>query len=322
MIDDLLKDKDMYNKLHEEYLAGKRFTKNDLTKDILYTLAVTENISDSNVGKLFGLTIRQVRNLRDKYDLGNKNLKRMIDYKERIIPILEEYGLSKEKIKKVMDSYYLGLESYAKQKNWDMDKFYNYLKQKQELDEINDFLENKCEVTYVNKTHIGTKKTEHKRRGGRKTDQLKASKSKIDSGNLGVAFVISGEQERLRSLGLEDLALQVKSIYKTDKDNITNDGDGYDVLSFNDKGEPIYIEVKTSLTNKSDNVVFNISEKEVALMYGNLEEYDRDHAFIYYVYDIDMENHKAKIFPIDADMFSEYELKPTMFKVNEEYIEN
>ena len=139
---------------------------------------------------------------------------------------------------------------------------------------------------------------------------------------MGVAFVISGEQERLRSLGLEDLALQVKSIYKTDKDNITNDGDGYDVLSFNDKGEPIYIEVKTSLTNKSDNVVFNISEKEVALMYGNLEEYDRDHAFIYYVYDIDMENHKAKIFPIDADMFSEYELKPTMFKVNEEYIEN
>ena len=87
------KTKKLYETLLKEQKEGKKFTKKDLTYEILYQLAINENISDQSVGYIFGLTKNQVKYQRQKYDLENKFLKKCIDNPDIFIGFLEEKGI-------------------------------------------------------------------------------------------------------------------------------------------------------------------------------------------------------------------------------------
>lgn len=119
-------------------------------------------------------------------------------------------------------------------------------------------------------------------------------------------------------MGKENLIGDVDIISQID-DQITHDGDGYDVLSFNEKGERIYIEVKTSKSQNSNHVNFMISQKEVEFMNGMLEDIDVNHCYIYYVTDVNEKMMTGKIRIIDHNEFKKYKLNPIKFQINEYY---
>lgn len=75
-------------------------------------------------------------------------------------------------------------------------------------------------------------------------------------GELGEKFVLGLEKERLTSLGRPDLARLVK--HESEKD----DSLGYDIRSFNEDGEEIFIEVKT--TNSALESRFFITDNELS----------------------------------------------------------
>ena len=237
--------------------------------------------------------------------------------------------------------YYQMVESFAKSKRWKTDiikPFLNYNDDYNNDDNYSDsdnidiknytndsdILKN-LEIEYDSfletKYDIKNKKTTQKKRtSGKNINQKKAYENKIISGKIGEEIVYKEEIEKLKRLHLDDLVPNVKMIAKTDYEYITNDGIGYDIVSYNEKRKKIYIEVKCSLTNSKDNVSFFISEKEVAFMSGELDNIDKDHCFIYYVHDIDIEKAIAKILVINHDKFNKLKLNPYIYKVDAKII--
>lgn len=81
MVDNLLKqekdfllnrnNKQLYKQLCDEKKNGKIFTKEDLTYDVLFELAVIEGLPDSLIGGIYNLNKNQVRYLRTKFSLVN-----------------------------------------------------------------------------------------------------------------------------------------------------------------------------------------------------------------------------------------------------------
>lgn len=329
---------DLYDKLRQEKENGKVFSREDLTADIMYELTIVEGLTDYLIGDIFNLKISQVRYLRTKYRLNNKFLKETLDFSDNYI---EDMNQKLPDNLKVTDKniYYQMVESYAKSKRWktdiikpflnDNDDYNNDDSDSGNIDIKNytndsDILKN-LEIEYdpflETKYDIKNKKTIRKKRtSGKNINQKKAYENKIKSGKLGEEIVYKEEIEKLKSLHLDDLVSNVKMIAKTDYEYITNDGIGYDIVSYNEKGERIYIEVKCSLTNSKDNVSFFISEKEVAFMRGELDNIDKDHCFIYYVHDIDIEKAIAKILVINHDKFNKLKLNPYIYKVDAKII--
>lgn len=321
---------DLYDKLMQEKENGKVFSRKDLTADIMYELAIIENLTDSLIGDIFNLKISQVRYLRTKYGLNNKFLKETLDFSDNYI---ENMNQKLPDNLKVTDKniYYQMVESFAKSKRWKTDIIKPFLNDN-DSDNIDiknytndsDILKN-LEIEYdpflETKYDIKNKKTMQKKRtSGKNINQKKAYENKIISGKIGEEIVYKEEIEKLKRLHLDDLVPNVKMITKTDYEYITNDGIGYDIVSYNEKKEKIYIEVKCSLTNSKDNVSFFISEKEVAFMHGELNNIDKDHCFIYYVHDIDIEKAIAKILVINHDKFNKLKLNPYIYKVDAKII--
>lgn len=110
----------------------------------------------------------------------------------------------------------------------------------------------------------------------RKIDYEKKAKSNAKNGLLGESLVMSYEQNRLISIGREDLAKRVNWVSRID------DSTGYDIVSFDidDDGneKEKYIEVKTSEAN--DNV-FYVSANEINVMSKLKDQY-----FIYRVFNV------------------------------------
>lgn len=326
---------DLYDKLIQEKENGKVFSRKDLTADIMYELAIIENLTDSLIGDIFNLKDSQVRYLRIKYGLNNKFLKETLDFSDNYI---EDMNQKLPDNLKVTDKniYYQIVESYAKSKRWKTDIIKPFLNDNDDYnnDDSDSDIENytndsdilkNLEIDYdpflETRYEIKNKKTiQKKRTSGKNINQKKAYENKIISGKLGEEIVYKEEIEKLKSLHLDDLAPNVKMIAKTDYEYITNDGIGYDIISYNEKGEKIYIEVKCSLTNSKDNVSFFISEKEVAFMHGELDNIDKDHCFIYYVHDIDIEKAIAKILVINHDKFNKLKLNSHIYKVDAKII--
>lgn len=319
-------DRNLYNELLNDKKNGKIFKKDDLTEDILYKLAIEENIADSLVGDIFNISKEQVRYLRKKYNMQNKFMKRSIEHPEKFLEYIEENGFDTSiySQKEWKNIFYTSFKEYCKSKNWNMDTFQEYLDEKREKENINDNplcnLDLEYDVTYVEKKHNGTKNKKAKKSSGHKINQNESNKNKIASGKLGEKIVYDSEIKKLKNIGLKKLATQVEWITKTDNEDITYDGLGYDIISFNELGEKIYIEVKCSITNKTDDVIFNISQKEVDFMNGKIENIDKNHCYIYYVSNINSKLKQAKIFIISHEIFSTYKLNPTNYEINESYI--
>ncbi len=325
MVQVLEKNKTLYNKLLKEQENGKIFKKGDLNKEILYELAINEDVIDNKICKLFNITQNQLKYLRKKYGMQNIFLLKMLDdnsLKDAYEKVKETNpNVDKEKFAEI---YYKTLMIYGRSRGWnkeymkkviphnsDLLKDYKISKQnKMSEPEYQDF-----NVIITKRSHIGNKIRKSKSTSnGRKNNQSQNNKSKTESGKLGEKIVVLDyEKKKLQMLGINKEPIWCT---KTDDSDVTYDGLGYDVISYNEKNEPIYIEVKTSVTNTKD-VIFDISEKEVRFMHGELEGIDKEHCFIYYVYNVNKENSTANIEIIDSETFASFVLKPTMYRVEE-----
>ena len=191
------------------------------------------------------------------------------------------------------------LKLFTKSKGWNDDVIDKYLSEYQLFqDQSIQIVSGKLKT---NREYI------KKNNNGKNVNQLEANANKIASGKIGEKIVKKYEINKLRKIGKENLIGDVDIISQID-DQITHDGDGYDVLSFNEKGERIYIEVKTSKSQNSNHVNFMISQKEVEFMNGMLEDIDVNHCYIYYVTDVNEKMMTGKIRIIDHNEFKKYKL--------------
>ncbi len=325
----------VYTKLKNLKENGQCFSKDDLTYDLLYQLSIVENTPDNLIGGLFDLTKEQIRNIRIKNDLQNVFAKKLINHPEFIRYHYTKDGIDyslfsdKELVKYTYNKH---LKQLAEEKKWRLDVIDHYFEEKmKEYDSLEKICESVNMLNLENEEYkVETKELKHKghnnkekrknNKNGKRINQKKANENKIDSGTLGEEIIYKDEIQKLKSLGLDHLINNVKWITQTEDKNITLDGLGYDIISFNEKKEKIYIEVKCSTTNNSDELItFNLSDKEVKFMNGELDEIDKNHCFIYYVYNIDKQKKTANKYIIDHNEFSKFNLIPTNYKIEERY---
>lgn len=121
-------------------------------------------------------------------------------------------------------------------------------------------------------------------------------------GDNGEEAIFRYEKNKLKSMGLKDLAKKVKIV--SDDNNL-----GYDILSYDPKGKEIHIEVKTKNSSK-EKLDFFITNNELDKFYN-----DRKYK-IYYLFDIKNENPKLHI--VDSKMFKKEFLQPVLYKVDVE----
>ena len=98
-------------------------------------------------------------------------------------------------------------------------------------------------------------------------------------GDKGEIFVLEYEKNKLIKLGRDDLANQVEHVSE-----IQGDGTGYDIRSFDEAGDEIYIEVKT--TTAPRNKPFNISWVEIERSKIEANKY-----YLYRIYNFDLNKH-------------------------------
>lgn len=118
-------------------------------------------------------------------------------------------------------------------------------------------------------------------------------------GDAGEALVKQHEIEFLKSKNLHEKAALV---------HIVQDGKGYDVSSFDEKGDERFIEVKTTTGNEYS--PFYLSENELAFMRQHQGQYS-----IYRVFKYDAENNFGEYFELKENVENQLLLKPTMFQV-------
>ena len=105
-----------------------------------------------------------------------------------------------------------------------------------------------------------------------KTDYVLRQKENSRLGAAGEEWVLAYEKKRLISIGRKDLAKEVEWVAKDD------DSKGYDIHSYDEFGNELLIEVKT--TNGSAHTPFYLSALEMAISHAQPSEYR-----LYRVYD-------------------------------------
>lgn len=118
-------------------------------------------------------------------------------------------------------------------------------------------------------------------------------------GDIGESLVLDYE----RNLDYnKDKQQRIRNIAKD-----VGDGAGYDILSFDEHGNPKYIEVKTTLGGRNSPFFISINERNFLL--------NNDNTFIYRVFDISFENKEASFFILTKDDILNLNYKPQVFKV-------
>jgi hypothetical protein len=96
-----------------------------------------------------------------------------------------------------------------------------------------------------------------------KTDYKTLNDQKIDLGNLGEQFALKWEKERMKRDGLNSFIDKV--VHVSEKD----DSAGFDILSYNELNEPIFIEVKTTKENQFAPFYLTANELSVINKHNN-----------------------------------------------------
>ena len=148
--------------------------------------------------------------------------------------------------------------------------------------------------TSKNHGSIDTKK----KKTSAKIDYAAKAKKDKDLGLIGEKYVLNFEMDKLHNCGLKDLSGSIKHISEE-----LGDGEGYDILSYDDNQRPIYIEVKT--TNSKNQDQFFISANEL----GFAENHQNDY-YLYRVYDI---KRKPKVAIYNYHDLIELQLIPTQY---------
>ncbi len=115
-----------------------------------------------------------------------------------------------------------------------------------------------------------------------KVDYLNENRKKMAIGEAGEYFVFKDEQARVKSYGL-GLENSVRWVSKED-----GDGAGYDILSYDEHGHEIYIEVKTTTGKESDPFYITANELEASKVFAG--QY-----WLYRVYAFNKEKEVGKI---------------------------
>lgn len=133
---------------------------------------------------------------------------------------------------------------------------------------------------------------------GSKVDFLKKNREDKELGDNGEELVKDLEMEKLNQLKRPDLSSLVK---------IMEHGKGYDVLSFDEKGNEIYIEVKTTRGGEKIPFYLSINEKAFA------QEFPQNYR-IYRLYNYDYEMNNADYFIVE-NPFEQLLFEPINFRI-------
>ncbi len=138
---------------------------------------------------------------------------------------------------------------------------------------------------------------------GKTKDYIKAHKNQIAVGKTGEELILKYEKEKLCALGKIDLVEKVKIVSE-------DSSLGYDVLSFNEKGQEIHIEVK-SKAGMLKYFDFYISDNEYQKLKNNT-----NHIIYYISY---LRSPSPLLFKLDRSMINENNIKPVLYRVTLDY---
>lgn len=147
-----------------------------------------------------------------------------------------------------------------------------------------------------------TNRTVNQRKPGfqaKNLDFADVEKNNKELGREGENFILQWEHERLESIGHPELAEKIEWTSE-----VKGDGTGYDILSFEESGEPRYIEVKTT-TRESDSP-FLITKNEV--------DFSKSHIQNYYLYRVFNFKVSPQFFILQGDLEEHCELTPKLFE--------
>lgn len=298
--------KKMYNQLLAEKQNGKKFSREDLTYDILFELSIIESTPDSLIADIFDMKKTQVRYLRQKKDLVNTLNIKMRNYPEFIY-----YMEKNNKRMEVISNY-----EYEKTMNTLIKTYYGNksLNQNKKINHNNiiinvDGKELKYHVTFSDEKYIVNTKGKKRKGNGSHHNYKKENETKRLHGKIDEQIAFEAEKMRLIDIGLEYLIDDVQLVAQVSEE-ITFDGLGYDLISFNENKERIFIEVKTSFGNNDK--PFFISAKEIELMQSFKKEHDCKYCLIYYVL---IDDHNVTIKRIYQSDFSDLKLIPVLYRV-------
>ena len=122
------------------------------------------------------------------------------------------------------------------------------------------------------------------------TNYIQNNKENKRIGDLGELFVVQFERDKLKKVNKPKLAKKVAHHAK-DK----GDGLGYDVYSFDENGNEMFIEVKATKGNK--NTPFYITRNEL-----ERSKQEQDNFFVYRVYNFNDEKGKGDVLIIQGDV--------------------
>lgn len=139
----------------------------------------------------------------------------------------------------------------------------------------------------------------------KKIDWQSVNESREDLGKYGEEFVIRYETNRILQFAPEDTN---RIIHLSEEQG---DGAGFDIISLNENGMEIYIEVKTTKGNL--NTPFYMTENERAFFDLYRGE---NNLYIYRVYNYDDAKKNGEIKIISAEeLFTQYQFDPISYKV-------
>lgn len=135
---------------------------------------------------------------------------------------------------------------------------------------------------------------------GYKTDWSKKQKVSKKLGMAGEKLVALIERDKLKGLTLFEEAEKVKKVL---------DGEGYDILSFDEKGNEIYIEVKTTTGNSDE--PFYLSANEKAFCEEHVDKY-----IVYRLHNYSFVTNSSKYFKIKGKELVKLDFTPTNYEVS------
>ena len=118
------------------------------------------------------------------------------------------------------------------------------------------------------------------------------------NGEKGELLVVDFEQKKLKALGINKDVVHV---------SLDGDGHGYDLESYNDKGEKIFIEVKTTVGGL--NTSFDISSNEVLVSNEKENLY-----YIYRIFNYDKEKNSGEFYIMKGSITTHFNLEATQYK--------
>jgi hypothetical protein len=131
-----------------------------------------------------------------------------------------------------------------------------------------------------------------------KIDYVKKAERSLKIGLKGELLVVEKEREKLKALSIDK---------EVEHRSLNGDGDGYDILSYDSNGEPIFIEVKTTIGGI--NTPFDVSINEVLFSNENPENY-----ILYRLFNFDEEMNSAEYYELKGPISRQFNLEPTGFK--------